>query len=267
MSTVFVWHWVQQHRVISVTVLALFMVATAGGTAWALVFRTVSSPVGLAEALRMYRREQTAKVLTSLRNRLPSPGVYTYATNGGEGLSLLGVQRSFPPDSSMVVTDGTCAKVSWVPIEQHTEDTTVCPAAAGSYDVPQLVTDESIAGSTTTSSISCPATAYLLPPGATTGERWSATCALASPTEKVGLVGQVVGPATLDVRGQAVGVEHVRITLTFKGAQQGTNPTDYWIVPSSGLIVREKEVVDVTSGGVRYNESMKTALRSLQPAS
>ena len=63
MDGVFVWHWVQQHRVLSVIVLALFIVATAGGTAWALVFRTVSSPVGLAEALRMYRREQTAKVL------------------------------------------------------------------------------------------------------------------------------------------------------------------------------------------------------------
>ena len=96
MDGVFVWHWVQQHRVLSVIVLALFIVATAGGTAWALVFRTVSSPVGLAEALRMYRREQTAKVLDSLRDRLPTPGVYTYATDGGEGLSLMGVQRSFP---------------------------------------------------------------------------------------------------------------------------------------------------------------------------
>ena len=65
------------------------------------------------------------KVLTSLRNRLPQPGVYTYATEGGEGLNLLGVQRSFPSSSSMVVTDGTCATVSWVPIEQHTENTTV----------------------------------------------------------------------------------------------------------------------------------------------
>ncbi len=169
MDGVFVWHWVQQHRVLSVIVLALFIVATAGGTAWALVFRTVSSPVGLAEALRIYRREQTAKVLDSLRGRLPNPGVYTYATAGGEGLSLMGVQRSFPGSTSMVVTEGSCAKVSWVPIEQHTEDTTVCPTASGAYDIPMLVTDESIAGSTTTSSISCPATAYLLPPNAAPG--------------------------------------------------------------------------------------------------
>ena len=55
----FVWQWVQQHRLLSVIVLALVIVSCAGGTAWALVFRTVSSPVGLREALRMYRREQT----------------------------------------------------------------------------------------------------------------------------------------------------------------------------------------------------------------
>ena len=59
---VFVWQWVQQHRLLSVLVLAFVIVSSAGGTAWALVFRTVSSPVGLREALRMYRREQTGKV-------------------------------------------------------------------------------------------------------------------------------------------------------------------------------------------------------------
>ena len=79
---VFVWQWVQQHRMLSVIVLALVIVSCAGGTAWALVFRTVSSPVGLREALRIYRREQTGKVLSSLRNRLPVPGVYLYDTTG-----------------------------------------------------------------------------------------------------------------------------------------------------------------------------------------
>ena len=62
--------------------LALVIVSCAGGTAWALVFRTVSSPVGLREALRIYRREQTGKMVASLRNRLPVPGVYTYRTSG-----------------------------------------------------------------------------------------------------------------------------------------------------------------------------------------
>ena len=163
-GAVFVWQWVQQHRLLFVLVLALVIVSSAGGTAWALVFRTVSSPVGLREALRIYRREQTGKVIATLRNRLPAPGVYTYRTSGGEGLSLMGVQRAFPSSSSMIVADGRCATLSWVPITQHTESTTVCAGPDGSLSVPRLVTDESIVGTTTTSTVRCPATAYLLPP-------------------------------------------------------------------------------------------------------
>jgi hypothetical protein len=263
---VFVWQWVQQHRVLSVMVLAFVFVSCAGGTAWALVFRTVSSPVGLREALRMYRREQTGKMLTSLRNRMPVPGVYTYRTSGGESLNLVGVARSFPSSTSMIVADGSCATVSWVPITQHTESTTVCNTSNGALTLPKLVTDESIAGSTTTSTIDCPAGTYLLPPAARPGQQWAATCSLANPAERIMLAGQAMGPATIVIGGHAVSVEHARVTLTFTGAEHGTNPTDYWIVPSTGLIVREQETVGVTQGSVRYTETMGATLTSLDPS-
>ena len=262
----FLWHWVQQHRLLTILVLALVIVSTAGGTAWALVFRTVSSPVGLREALRMYRKEQTGKVLASLRDRLPAPGVYQYRTSGGEGLSLMGVQRSFPSTTSMVVGGGNCATVSWVPITQHTETTTECAGAGGALSVPRVVTDESIAGTSTTSTVRCPSTAYLLPAGASDGRRWHALCSLANPAEKVSLSGQVLGPATVAVGGRAVAVEHTRVTLRYAGSMQGTNPTDYWIVPASGLIVRERESVGVTQGGVHYSETMDATLTGLDPA-
>ncbi len=262
----FLWHWVQQHRLLSVIVLALFMVSCAGGTAWALVFRTVSSPVGLRDALRMYRREQTAKTLATVRNRLPAPGVYTYRTSGGESLNLVGVARSFPASTSMIVADGRCATVSWVPITQHTEATTVCNAANGALTIPKLVTDETIAGSTSTSIINCPASTYLLPPGARPGQRWGVTCLLASPAERIELAGRALGQSTMVVGGQPVSVMHTRLMLTFTGTEHGTNPTDFWIVPSSGLIVREQETVGVTQGTVHYTENMETTLTRLDPA-
>src|SRR6202050_5149052 len=148
------------------------MVSAASGTAWALVFRTLSSPVGVREALRFDRREQTGKMMSSLRNKLPAPGVYTYRTSGGESLNLVGVARSFPSSTSMIVADGRCATVSWVPITQHTEATTVCNAPSGALTIPKLVTDESIAGSTSSSTVDCPATAYLLPPATRPAQRW-----------------------------------------------------------------------------------------------
>ena len=132
--------------------------------------------------------------------------------------------------------------------------------------MPRLVTNESIAGSNTTSTVECPATAYLLPPAARAGERWSATCSLDSPAEQVGLAGEVLGDTTWVVGGQVVPVEHTRLMFTFRGSEQGTNPTDFWIVPSTGLIVKEKESVGVTSGGVRYSENMEATLTNLDPA-
>jgi hypothetical protein len=263
---VFVWQWVQQHRLLTVLILAFLIVSTAGGTAWALVFRTVSSPVGLREALRMYRREQTGKMLASLRNKLPAPGVYTYRTTGGEGLNLVGMQRSFPSTTSMIVADGHCATVSWVPITQHTEATTVCSGAGGALEIPKLVTDESIAGTNNTSTIVCPSTAYLLPPSVRPGERWSVTCSLTNPAEKVAMTGRSLGTATIKVGGHPVTVEHTRFSLDFVGAEQGTNPTDFWIVPGNGLIVRERETVAVNQGSVRYSETMVASLTSLTPA-
>lgn len=263
---VFVWQWFQQHRLLSVLVLAFIIVSAAGGTAWALVFRTVASPVGLREALRIYRKEQSAKVLASLRARLPAPGVYSYRTTGGESLSMMGVQRSFPAETSMIVADGQCATVSWVPITQHTETTTVCPTPGGALTLPRFATYEAIAGTTTTSTVACPSTAYLLPAGVQPGTRWTATCSLESPAEKVLLTGVAIGPTTLTVDGSELSVDHVRITLNFNGSESGTNPTDYWVVPSTGLIVREHEQVDAAQGSVRYDESMDAALSSLTPA-
>ena len=261
-----VWHWVQQHRWLSIIVLAFVIVSCAGGTAWALVFRTVSSPVGLREALRMYRREQTEKMLTTLRSRLPAPGVYTYRTRGGEGLSLMGVQRSFPDLSDMIVTDDGCARVSWVPITQHTETTTLCSGPAGSLSETSVVTAESIAGTSTTSKVACPSTAYVIPTGVRPGQQWQATCSLNDPAERVSLRGTALGPATVTVGGRLVQAMHTRVTLVYGGgALRGTNPTDFWVVPSSGLIVRERETVGVDQGGVHYSEAMDTTLARLSP--
>ena len=84
----------------------------------------------------------------------------------------------------MIVADGRCATVSWVPITQHTEATTVCNGPGGALSIPKLVTDESIAGSTTMSTIDCPTTAYLFR-RRSPGQRWGATCSQDSPAEKV----------------------------------------------------------------------------------
>ena len=213
----FVWHWVQQHRLLTVMVLALVIVSSAGGTAWALVFRTVSSPVGLREALRMYRKEQTGKVLASLRDRLPAPGVYPYRTSGGEGLSLMGVERSFPSTTSMVVGGGNCATVSWVPITQHTETTTVVHAPGGALTVPEFVTDESIAGTSTHVDRPLPVVGLPAASGGTPGAALARHVLTVQPGREGRPVRAGARASDRAVGGRAVAVEHTRVTLTFTG--------------------------------------------------
>jgi hypothetical protein len=261
------WSWIQQHRWLSVLALAIVVLGTAGGTTWALVFRTVSSPINLREALRLYRRSETGTAATtSARNRLPLSGVYSYASTGSEGLSMLGVQRDFPARTTMIVTGGRCASVTWDPIEQHTEATVVCPAAHGAYVIPDTVSHESIGGSTTTSTMDCKGTLYLVPPDVATGEHWSSHCTMSDPHEPVAVSGVALGPATVRVGGHEVQTERVTLTVALKGTATGTNPTEYWVVPSDGLIVRERERVDVVQDGVRYSQTSDSVLISLNPA-
>jgi hypothetical protein len=263
------WSFIQHHRSLSVVFLAIIVFCTAGGTCWAVFFRTVASPVSLRAALRLYKRDQSARTIGTVSSAFGlTPGVFAYRTTGGETLSLLDQSRAFPARTSFVVSRaaGACSAAEWVPLVQHTETTTACPGAGHSLVVSNFVTFEQISGTTTTTLINCPATAYLLPPSAQPGARWSAVCRQVNPAENVTLDGVVLAPATLAVGSHRVPTVHVRLTLSFAGAVNGTSPTDYWISVSRGLIVRQQEVARIVQGGIHYSEHMDTQLSSLTPA-
>ena len=62
---------------------------------------------------------------------------------------------------------------------------------------------------------------------------------------------------------------HTRLTLTFSGAESGTNPNDYWIA-QDGVILQQKETVSVSQaagplGSVHYSEQMAISLTSPTP--
>jgi hypothetical protein len=266
---------VQQHRWLSIAVLVVVILSSAGGTCWAVFFRTVASPVTLREALRLYRRAQAGpnvptKDGPTITTAAPVllPGVFSYATSGSERLNLLGVSRSFPANTGMVTTDGpgpSCSTISWIPLVEHTETTSVCQATGHALSVRSLITHETIGGSTTTTVINCPDTAYFVPPTAAPEARWVATCHQVDPSEQVSLVGLDLGTGTSVVGGNSVATLHVRLSFTFSGTDQGTSPDDFWISTSRGVIVREREVTNIAQGAIHYVEVMDTQLKSLTP--
>ncbi len=242
----------------------MLLAAVAAGV-WFFVLRSPGTQVDLRQALRLYRHDQRvpATVRTGL---LPPPGVYAYRTSGYERLSVGAISRSFPSSSEMIVTAAGCTTVRWVPFEQHMEGLVECPGRNGAVGMASALSDEEIAGVHSTESIRCPVTAYFVPPRPTIGDHWSSTCH--ADGRAVGFSGRVLGWSSVTVDGRSRSALHTRLTLNFAGSESGTNPTDYWVSPADGLILREQEEVDVAQttgplGAVRYEEEMTVAIASL----
>jgi len=260
--------WFVHHRLWAMGMGVVVIVVLVAAGFWYLVLRSPGTQVGLRQALRLYRQGQSGA--DSGGTRLPPSGVYRYRTTGDELLSVGGIHRSFPGTTEMIVTDATCSTMTWEPLVQHVEGLVTCPAGGEALTMPTARSDETIAGTRTDEVISCPPTTYFLPPHPSAGMGWGATCH--SGPQPVRLAGQVIGPSTVTVGGHPLAAVHTRITFTFSGPETGTNPTDYWLVPGDGLVLRERETVDLVQqagplGRVRYTESMTITLESTTPAS
>ncbi len=260
--------WFAHHRFWALGAgLAVVLAAVAAGV-WFFVLRSPGTQVDLRQALRLYRHDQQDSSSAD-RSSLPAPGVYNYRTSGYERLSVAGISRSFPSSSEVVVTDTGCATVRWVPFEQHMEGLVECSEGNGAVGMVSALSDEEIAGVRTTEVIHCPTDAYFLPADPVAGRRWSATCHTGS--QPVGFEGRVLGWSSIAVHGRHERALHTRLTLTFRGGERGSNPTDYWVSPTTGLILKESEAVDLSQktgplGSVSYQEQMAITLTSLAAA-
>jgi hypothetical protein len=259
-------NWINHHRLLLLGAgFAVVVVAVALGL-WFFIFRSSSTPVNLRQALRLYRQDQSRS--TTWGTGLPPPGVYRYRTSGDEQLSFGNIARTFPTSSTMIVTGSTCAMERWEPIEQHMEGIEECRAKGGGYALTSSFTYEDIAGTKTNQVINCPTSAYLLPPDPRRGEQWHALCHSAG--LNIALSGMVVGSSSVVVGSTRVPAVHTRLTLTFSGSESGTNPSDYWVSPENGLILSERESVDLYQsagplGSVNYTEQMSISIGSLTP--
>jgi hypothetical protein len=258
--------WINSHRLWTLGTVCILLLGAAAAF-WFFVLRSPGTPVGVQQAIRYYRQTQRSKAAES-KTTLPPSGVYRYGTSGGESLSIGGITRSFPTLTDLIVTDGRCATMAWEPLEQHVEEIVECPMRQGGFAATSFSSYEEIAGTKTTDRITCPATTYFVPPHPFTGERWHAECS--STGQRIGLEGRVMGTAPIDVGGHSVSALHARITLDFSGSETGTNPNDYWIDPTDGLILRQHETVAIYQkagplGSVRYAEQMTIGIDTEVP--
>lgn len=260
--------WINLHRLWSLGIGVAVLIAAVAAGAWFFMLRSPTTQLDLRQALRLYRHGQGTTDDEPSRG-LPASGVYRYRTSGAEHLSLGDITRTFPPSTAVIVTDARCSTMRWEPFEQHVEGLVACPAADGALSIVSIPSYEEIAGTTTTTVVECPTDTYLLPPDPVVGRRWRSTCR--APGQTVVVTGQVVDTAPVDIGGAAMPAVHTRLSMSMSGSESGTNPNDYWLSASTGLILRQSETVDVSQaagplGAVHYDEHMSIALTSAQPA-
>jgi hypothetical protein len=259
--------WLNQHKFFVLGAGVVFLIVAVAVGFWFFILRDTATPVNLRQALRLYKQDQYAGK-TRDASALPPPGVYRYRTTGDEQLSFGGIKRLFPAATNMIVTEDGCATEKWEPFEQHMEGIVECPLKSGAYGITTTLSYEEIAGTQTTDVIHCPSDTYLVPPNAHAGERWHSVCH--SNGLNVDWSGAVIGKSAVNVGGHAVPAVHTRLTLSFSGAESGTNPNDYWISAKNGLILSQAETVDVSQsagplGSVRYSEQMAIKITSATP--
>jgi hypothetical protein len=259
--------WATHHRLWAMGLgVAVLLAAVAAGV-WFFAIRSPGTQIDLRQALRLYRHDQQSGD-PAWSARLPPPGVYRYRTTGDEHLSVGAISRTFPATTEMIVTDARCATVTWEPLEEHVEGLVECPLPGGATVMSSALTEEQIAGVHTSQVIHCPTTATFIPTDPTPSRRWRATCSASG--QRVAVSGEVVGTTTVMVDRREIPALHTRITLTFSGTESGTNPTDYWVSLTDGLILRERETVDVSQqagplGAAHYTEQMGVTLESEVP--
>ena len=248
--------------------LVIVLLTLAAGI-WFFLLRDTETPIGIGQALRIYRQGERTDADSSHDHQLPPAGVYAYRTVGGEQLSVGGIRRVFPAVTSLIVTDGTCSTMTWEPFVQHVEGLVVCRMANSALGVASFPSTEEISGIQTSSDVRCPTGTYFVPPDPRPGETWHATCHAGD--ETVHLSGGIIGPSSVTVGGHPVPALRTRLDLRYSGAETGTNPNEYWIQMPEGNILRQQESVTMTQGAgplgsVRYSETMGITLQALAPA-
>jgi hypothetical protein len=259
--------WVTHHRLWAVGIGAAIVIAAVAAGIWFFALRSPGTQIDLRQAIRLYRQDQQAG-RSGRGAGLPPAGVYRYRTSGSEHLSVGGISRSFPTVTEMIVNDSNCATFKWAPFNEHIEGLVECRLGGQGFAMTSALSDEKIAGIHTAETIDCPPGAYFVPPDPTTGQEWHSMCH--SSGERVAYFGQVIGGSSIDIGGRTVPALHTRVTLSFSGSKSGWSPTDYWISMQNGLILRQRETVDVAQrssplGSVRYTEQMAIALVSVTP--
>lgn len=197
----------------------------------------------------------------------PEPGVYRYATQGFEEVDALGGSRHDYPESSTITSSprGCGTEDRWQPLQERIGITAQCPGRDG-LELRATFQQREFFGRSQSQTLLCDPGVLVLPSSPRVGQTWRGRCA--SDDAQAAIAGRVVALETLQVDGEAVPVVRVLLEGTLTGATRGRSDRELWL-RRDGLLVQVVGTTDTDAdteaGEVRYRESYKLVLSSLEP--
>lgn len=260
-------------RLLLVAGLALALLGLAlGYGAWQVLRPESAEPATLRDALARFRAgPQTFP--PGLRGHAPAPGVYVYATRGFEEARVLGTRRHvYPSRTTITVAPGGCGlRTRWDALATRWDALASCPrgdARAGAgWRLASTSEAHRFLGQLDERTYRCTPASTHLPPRLRAGTTWTTLCAIPGTTNAAGWA--VLGPRTLHVGGAPVRTVLLRERARTTGETTGTGLTLQWVLPRTGLLVREvvrnESTTGTVAGEVGYTERYTLALTSLTP--
>ena len=196
----------------------------------------------------------------------PAEGVYRYAADGGESVSIAGGSRRYPDEVYAIVRHTACGiEVEVQVLEEHLDRTELCHDGA-TISLVREFKEISFFGQTDSGDIACDPAMPLVRWGSAPGPPVAWGCRAGS-IETDGTVA-LLHTRTVGVGGRAVDGATVEWRWTASGRSEGGG-VHTWTFGADGLPLRIERVNDNTSdsalGQVRYEESATFVLVSLEP--
>lgn len=196
---------------------------------------------------------------------LPRPGVYVYATTGGDRVDALGGDHhNYPATTTLTVMASDCGvQERWDVARQRWEEWHRC-VDGDAVRTTALTTYDEFFGQGQTDAYAC--TGDARPLSAQAGATWTVNCVEGIATDVHH--GVVLGNEPMLVGSVIVSTEHVQITIE-NGQRTDSQVTDSWFLVGTDFLVAQKGTNRTTNpspvGAVTYHEDYELHLTALEP--
>lgn len=252
-----------------IALAAIPLVALGGYLVWRAIPRDQAVPVAPGEAVRIFR-QRAVEPLTARRGE-PAPGVYRYATTGGESvetaLGVLGTTHRYRGTSTISVIPTRCGFVErWQVLATRWTEVKRCREPPG-YRLVSIDEAHEFFGVRRYVLYRCrepprPSAARLKP-----GMEWHGHC-VADGSSRDSTV-RVLGVEGVRVGGESFAAIHTQSRRRMSGTYSGSGSQEDWRRRSDGLLLRRISRTDGSNGGgveADYTENYRIELIEPRPA-